>query len=123
MIRTLTALSLAALTALPAQPLQAVELVMVEQPGCIYCQRWDEEIAPAYPKTAEGAFAPLRRVDISAVEESVTPQRAVIFTPTFLLVEDDVELGRLEGYPGAEFFWPMLDKLLHDTTDFEDPSE
>lgn len=70
MIRITTALSLAALTALPAL---AVELVMVEQPGCIYCERWDEEIAPAYPKTAEGEFAPLRRVDISAVEDSVIP--------------------------------------------------
>ena len=116
------AFGIAFLSAVPAVAADYA-LVMVEQPGCIYCQRWDEEIAPAYPKTAEGAFAPLRRVDISAVEESVTPQRAVIFTPTFLLVEDDVELGRLEGYPGAEFFWPMLDTLLHDKIDFEDPTE
>ncbi|MEP2953229.1 MAG: hypothetical protein ABJN39_14230 [Sulfitobacter sp.] len=120
MIRTLTALSLAAFTALPVW---AVELVMVEQPGCIYCERWDKEIAPAYPKTAEGEFAPLRRVDISVVEDSVTPQRAVVFTPTFLLVEDDTELGRLEGYPGAEFFWPMLNMLLRDKTEFEEPTE
>ncbi|MFC6640370.1 hypothetical protein [Sulfitobacter profundi] len=119
MIRTVTALSLAAFTALPVW---AVELVMVEQPGCIYCERWDKEIAPAYPKTAEGEFAPLRRVDISVVEDSVT-QRAVVFTPTFLLVEDDTELGRLEGYPGAEFFWPMLNMLLRDKTDFEEPTE
>ena len=120
MIRTVTALSLAAFTALPVW---AVELVMVEQPGCIYCERWNKEIAPAYPKTAEGEFAPLRRVDISEVEDSVTPERAVVFTPTFLLVEDDHELGRLEGYPGAEFFWPMLDMLLRDKTDFGELAE
>jgi len=120
MIRTISALSFAALTALPAW---AVELVMVEQPGCVYCQRWNEEIAPAYPKTEEGSFAPLRRVDITDVDEEVETARAVVFTPTFLLVEDNVELGRLEGYPGAEFFWPLLDRLLTDKTDYMDKAE
>jgi len=120
MIRTLSALSLAALTVLPAW---AVELVMVEQPGCVYCQRWNEEIAPAYPKTAEGAFAPLRRVDISDVSDAVDTARAVVFTPTFLVVEEGAELGRLEGYPGPEFFWPLLDRLLTDKTDYKDKTE
>ena len=123
MIRIATALGLAALCALPALPLAAAELVMVEQPGCIHCERWDEEIAPAYPKTAEGRFAPLSRVDIRKVDETLTPARAVVFTPTFLLVEDGRELGRLEGYPGEEFFWPLLTELLRDKTDFEERTE
>lgn len=123
MIRIATALGLAATALLPAAPLAAAELVMVEQPGCVYCERWDEEIAPAYPKTAEGRFAPLRRVDIRAVEDAVTPARAVVFTPTFLLVEDGTELGRLEGYPGADFFWPLLGALLREKTDFEELAE
>jgi len=29
-----------------------------------------------------------------------------------VLVEDGVELGRLEGYNGDEFFWFLLGKLL-----------
>ncbi len=120
MFRILTALSLAALTALPAR---AVELVMVEQHGCVYCERWNDEIAPAYPKTNEGAFAPLRRVDISDVDDSVATARAVVFTPTFLLVEDDTELGRLEGYPGPEFFWPLFNRLLIDKTDYADETD
>ncbi|MEX3315046.1 hypothetical protein [Sulfitobacter sp. PS-8MA] len=120
MIRILTALSLTALTALPAW---AVELVMVEQPGCVYCERWNEEIAPAYPKTAEGEFAPLRRVDISEVGDTVDTARAVVFTPTFLLVEEGAELGRLEGYPGPEFFWPLLARLLTDKTSYAPPED
>ncbi|MGB7319716.1 MAG: thioredoxin family protein, partial [Planktotalea sp.] len=42
----------------------AVDLIMVEQKGCHYCEAWMDEIAPAYPKTDEGKFAPLLRRDI-----------------------------------------------------------
>ena len=43
-----------------------VELIMVEDPGCPYCARWDEEVGEAYAASAEGRFAPLvrrRRMD------------------------------------------------------------
>ena len=110
MIRTMTALSLAALAALPAL---AVELVMVEQPGCIYCERWDKEIAPAYPKTAEGKFAPLRRVDIDEpLPADLTDISPIVFTPTFVVVENGKEISRLVGYPGEDFFWPLLAREL-----------
>jgi hypothetical protein len=35
-----------------------------------------------------------------------------VFTPTFVLVEDGTEAGRIEGYPGEDFFWPLLAKLI-----------
>ena len=44
--------------------LHAAELVMFEQAGCGWCETFDREIAPIYPKTAEGQRAPLRRVSI-----------------------------------------------------------
>ncbi|MCL3880827.1 thioredoxin family protein [Marivita sp. GX14005] len=95
-------------------------LVMVEQPGCIYCQRWDAEIAPAYPNTDEGQFAPLLRADLrSGPPEGITYARRVVFTPTFILIENGAELGRIEGYPGEDFFWPLLGEMLGEHTDFE----
>lgn len=98
-----------------AEPL----LVMVEQPGCIYCERWDAEIGPAYPKTEEGKFAPLIRADLrQGPPEGITYARRVLFTPTFILIDDGQEKARIEGYPGEDFFWPLLTKLLLDNTDF-----
>ena len=92
---------------------------MVEQPGCVYCERWDDEIAPAYPKTAEGQFAPLVRADLRAgAPDGVTYARRVVFTPTFVLIDEGEELARIEGYPGEDFFWPLLTKLLEDNTGF-----
>ncbi|HFQ15063.1 MAG TPA: hypothetical protein ENK41_01805 [Rhodobacteraceae bacterium] len=100
---------------------QAAELIMVEQEGCTYCEMWNEQIAPIYPKTAEGRFAPLRRVDIFEIDESgIAFAREVVYTPTFVLVEDGREIARLEGYPGDAFFWPMLDRILRASADWVD---
>lgn len=98
----------------------AVELIMVEQKGCHYCEAWMDEIGPAYPKTAEGKFAPLIRRDINAgAPDGASYSRRVNFTPTFILMKDDRELARIEGYPGEDFFWPLYTQLLEANTDFE----
>lgn len=91
----------------------AAELIVFEQEGCPWCARWDREIAPAYPKTEQGQIAPLRRVD---VDGSLPPDLAFLeterFTPTFVVVHDGREYGRIRGYPGDEFFWVLLDEIL-----------
>lgn len=98
-------------------------LIMVEQPGCAYCAAWNDEIAPAYPNTAEGKFAPLIRADLRAgPPEGIEYARRVNFTPTFILVENNTEIARIEGYPGEDFFWPIFAKLLTDKSAFEPAS-
>ncbi len=117
-MRIFTNLAAAALMAATALAAHATELVMVDQTGCAYCERWEAEIGPAYPRTDEGRFAPLRRVDIDDIAEDVALARRVNFTPTFLVVQEGRELARLEGYPGQDFFWPLLTRLLTETTDY-----
>ena len=98
----------------------AVELIMVEQPGCVYCRQWNKDLAPIYPKTEAGQFAPLQHIQLSDLRTSAIDLRSpVIFTPTFLLVDGNVEIGRLEGYASEDFFWPMLELLLEDKTEFK----
>ncbi|MBO9467724.1 thioredoxin family protein [Tropicibacter sp. R15_0] len=97
-----------------------MQLVMVEQPGCAYCAAWNDEIAPAYPKTAEGRFAPLVRADLHiGPPKGVEYARRVNFTPTFILIDNGAEVARIEGYPGEDFFWPIFAKLLQDHSGFE----
>jgi len=91
---------------------QAAELLMVEQDGCIYCERWNAEIAPLYPETREGRFAPLRRVDVKNLSQEPALEPKIAFTPTFVLLEDGQEVGRLEGYPGADMFWVMIGNVM-----------
>ena len=102
------------------RPAAAAELVMVEAKGCAYCATWKQVIGPIYPKSAEGTFAPLRMIDIrDDVPSDLTFARKVVYTPTFILVEDGVELGRIEGYPGEDFFWGLLGMMLKAKTDFD----
>lgn len=99
---------------LAALPSMAADLVMVEQAGCHWCEQWDADISHIYPKTDEGKKAPLRRVDLRDLPPDLTFKSRPVFTPTFVLVEDGQELGRIEGYAGDEFFWFLLAKLLNE---------
>ena len=96
-----------------ARAVHAAELVMFESPLCEWCEAWDRDIGGVYHKTEEGRLAPLRRVgqhaprpaDLGAVD-------AIVYTPTFVLVDRGRELGRITGYPGEDHFWGLLGVLL-----------
>ena len=92
---------------------RAAELVMFERAGCAWCEAFDREIAPIYPKTEEGLRAPLRRVD---TEKPLPPDLAFVeserLTPVFVLIDRGREIGRIRGYPGDDFFWGLLGELM-----------
>ena len=96
-------------------PINAIgaELVMFEQAGCVWCAAFDREIAPIYPKTAEGQRAPLRRVNIDyplpAELSFIAVER---LAPLFVLVDKGREVGRIRGYPGEDHFWGLLGALI-----------
>ena len=90
-------------------------LYMAEEDGCMWCARWHEEIGNIYPKTVEGRTAPLQSYDLhNETLDKVTLKTSVHFTPTFILVADGQEVGRLEGYPGEDFFWGLLGMMFRD---------
>ena len=114
MIRILAAaFSLALmLTTLPgwAGPLR---LLMVEKPGCIYCAAWDRAIAPGYAASDAGRAAPLMRVDIHGpYPNGLALARRPFVTPTFILLDNGSEVGRLEGHMTPAQFYPALSALL-----------
>src|SRR6266581_4353630 len=92
---------------------RAAELVMFERTGCVWCERFDAEIAPVYGKTEESQAAPLRRVDRSGpLPADLATIDPGAFTPTFVVVEEGREIGRIRGYPGDAFFFGLLDRVL-----------
>ena len=86
---------------------------MFEQAGCAWCEAFDREIAPIYPKTAEAQRAPLRRVNI---DHPLPSDLAFIeverLAPLFVLVDGGREIGRIRGYPGEDPFWGLLGVLI-----------
>lgn len=102
-----------------ATPVVAAELVMIDRQGCAYCIAWKKEVGIAYPNTDLGQFAPLRIVDIrDGAPDGIRFSRPAMFTPTFILIQQGVEIGRIEGYPGEDFFWGLFEKMLKERTDF-----
>lgn len=110
--KLLFALMLAPYIWVASAPAFAAELVMVEEQGCMWCDRWNDEIGVVYHMTDEGRAAPLRRVEADALPADITFASTPRYTPTFVLVEGGVEVGRIEGHPGEDFFWPLLNRLL-----------
>jgi hypothetical protein len=96
---------------------QAAELVMFRQAMCEWCEVWDDEVGVVYNKTREGQQAPIRQIDIHVERPAnLKAIKPVIFTPTFVLFENDIEIGRIQGYPGEAFFWDLLSQMLKEMT-------
>lgn len=105
------------LLAQPAVSAAQTRLVMFEQQGCVWCAKWRAEVGIIYAKTDEGKQAPLLRLDINdPIPATLHFKRKAFFTPTFVLMVDGVENGRIEGYPGEDFFRGLLDRLLKEAT-------
>jgi len=81
-----------------------LRLLMFDAPGCEFCERFEQEVGGAYGLTEEGRLAPLaRRALDDGVPGHLALAEPVLYTPTFVLLRDGREVGRITGYPGNEF--------------------
>lgn len=91
----------------------AAELLMFERDGCVWCQRWNEAVGPIYDKTEEAERLPLRHLNIDKQRSSgVTLASSVVYTPTFVVVDNGREIGRITGYINDDAFWGLLGTLV-----------
>jgi len=101
------------LSALCASSASAFELVMFRRAGCPWCAAWDREVGPIYARTEVGRRVPIRFVDFDRNDGMKAILKSPVrFTPTFVLLDKDQEIGRIEGYPGEDFFWGLLENLV-----------
>jgi thioredoxin-related protein len=112
MLVFIRAIALGAALLAAASPAAALELLMIERANCPYCKRWDIEIAPYYGKTEEGRLAPLRRASIGELPKNVVFETPVAVTPTFVLIDNGKEIGRVTGYSDDFTFWSLLKDVM-----------
>ncbi|SCA57464.1 Regulatory protein SoxS [Candidatus Terasakiella magnetica] len=94
-------------------PAKADSLIFVHSPGCMYCEMWRDDILPMYHKTTEGQRLPLRQVNLDkGMPKDLKHLIYPTFTPTFIIVNRQMqESGRILGY-NEEFFWGFLQEAI-----------
>jgi hypothetical protein len=111
-------LTFLALACVPARAGSGFELLFVEKSGCPWCARFEREILPIYGKTSAGQQAPLVKHDLDQGQpKSAFLDEPVRFTPTFVILKDRREIGRITGYMNDAAFWGLLEKKLAEHKD------
>jgi thioredoxin-related protein len=88
---------------------QAMDLVMFESQSCGTCKLFKREVLPAYAASPAGKVFPLWVVEMGS-KLSFRINQPVTFTPTFVWVDNGVEVGRFSGYFGREQFFSIVNK-------------
>jgi len=97
----------------PGSKAQAAELIYFNSPACSVCEQWDEEVGVLYSKTAEAQVLPLRTHNIHDDKPAeLAFIKGVVFTPTFVMIENGQEVGRIVGYVKDYFFWEQMSGLV-----------
>ncbi|MBU2581898.1 MAG: thioredoxin family protein [Alphaproteobacteria bacterium] len=90
-----------------------LQLVVLEVDGCIYCDVFRQRLLPAYQSSKQGKRAPIRFVDINdpALGDFGLTQ-PIGTVPTFIMLENNQEIGRIPGLMGREDFFKAVDWML-----------
>jgi hypothetical protein len=81
-----------------AEQARSMELVFITSEHCPFCKAWERDVGQIYDSTPYALKARLRRVDLGDVDSALPAGAVKVFgTPTFLIVENNTEIGRIEG--------------------------
>jgi thioredoxin-related protein len=98
---------------LPQQLSSGFELVVIEAPGCVYCNIFHRDVVPAYERSPRSKSVPMRFVDLNEVGiNALNLARPIDSVPTVLVVKDRREVGRIPGYVGPMNFFLTIDRML-----------
>lgn len=90
-----------------------LELLVLEADGCTYCGLFRRDVLPAYRTSERGKEVPVRFLDVNDVPASnVELETPVDIVPTFVVLKNNKELGRIPGYTGPENFFHTINYLL-----------
>ena len=98
---------------LAAEQARSLELVFITSEYCPFCKAWERDVGQIYDSTPYALKARLRQVDLGDVDSALPAGAVKVFgTPTFLIVENNTEIGRIEGYQSSEmFFWALSEYI------------
>ena len=94
-------------------PTSNLELIVMEAEGCTYCDLFRRDVLPSYQASERAKDMPIRFLDINdATAEELGLDSPVDIVPTFVVLKDHKEVGRIPGYVGPEFFFHSINHLI-----------
>lgn len=94
-------------------PASNLELVVMEAEGCTYCELFRRDVLPAYQVSERAKDMPIRFLDINdATPETLGLESDIDIVPTFIVLKNHKEVGRIPGYMGPEFFFHSINHLV-----------
>lgn len=97
----------------PAAGSATMELVVMEAPGCTYCTLFRRDVLPSYENSERAKDVPIRFVDINdEAADALGLDGPVDVVPTFVVLKNNKEVGRIPGYTGPEIFFHTINYLL-----------
>lgn len=96
----------------------SVELLVFEHRDCVYCRVFRADTLPRYKESENAVKAPIRFVSIEHTStDNLKLNGAIQMVPTFVLMQDGREVGRIAGYWAPDNFFKMLSNLMLRTDD------
>lgn len=92
---------------------ETMELVVMEAPGCVYCTLFRRDVLPSYSASQQAKDVPIRFVDLN--DEAATAlglDGPIDVVPTFVVMKNNREVGRIPGYMGPEFFFHSINYII-----------
>jgi hypothetical protein len=101
---------------MPMNTALADRLVYVYSPDCGACMKFDKEVGAIYDKTEESTQLPMMKIELGRWQQGDHPLRQcdtkdVFATPTFIHLQDCIEVDRITGYSSDELFWFALERM------------
>jgi len=93
----------------PAVVLADMRLIMITSDYCPFCRAWERDVGVIYYKSPYAATLPLTRIAMGTeIPSEMSFKTPVTGTPTFIILLQNEEIDRIQGYNNAEMFWWWL---------------
>lgn len=90
-----------------------MEIVVMEAPGCIYCTLFRRDVLPSYAASQQAKDVPIRFVDVNEeAADALGLDSPIDIVPTFVVLRNNHEVGRIPGYVGPENFFHSINHLI-----------
>jgi thioredoxin-related protein len=94
-------------------PASNLELVVMEAPGCTYCELFRRDVLPSYQASERAKDMPIRFLDVNdTTPEALGLESGIDIVPTFVVLKNHKEVGRIPGYMGPEYFFHSINHLV-----------